>query len=443
MSDDARSYPLPTETLPTLDPSHHLQDLLEIRAFFESRGVQTKNTRIERYCDYLERSLNEGLESVQAESIFKNSAGEPFQSAIDWHLYVLREVHELMWILKGLKTHVPKGAEQKLRLVVGGRDFAALDVDSLSRNTQFELRIASYFCQSGCEVDMSTETDVIALRDRNVFYVECKRVGSSNKLGMRLSEARQQLSRRMPRRGIWRRPLGCIAVDVTKVAFSHNGLTWAVTNEHSRDLIQDKLVEIATNSEHHMSFETCPTLLCYWLQIHIPSLVMQPSPTAFMTRFSSYHIQRPFMKKKDAKVLGAFFKLFEAVSKNDARALPGRSLTPRDSVNFLKGTRFGLEDVRIRELLKQETVSDEEKAEVIGSMVFDGIEDNFTFFEVCSLPEDLISEWKQDTSIEPGMHAFMLLGALYQRRYPYEESERTERPGSVAVRIVQPGESED
>jgi len=102
MTDDTRSYALPAERMPSLELSDHLQDLVGIRTFLESRGIATKNTRIERYAQYLERSLSDGAESVDADLIFKNSVDERFRSRGDWYLYVLREVHELMWILKGL-----------------------------------------------------------------------------------------------------------------------------------------------------------------------------------------------------------------------------------------------------------------------------------------------------------------------------------------------------
>jgi len=434
-----RSYAIPTETLPSLDLSHQIRDLTEIRAFFESRGIETKNTRIERYGNYLERSLSNGAESVDGEKIFKASAGEPFRSSADWLLYVLREVHELMWILKGLKAHVPLGADKKLSVIAGGRDFAALDVDSQSRNTQFELRIASYFCQSGCEVDLSTDTDIIALTDRHAFFVECKRIGSKNKLRTRLSEARGQLARRMPRAARKQRSLGCIAVDVTRVAFAHNGLTWGVTNEHSRDVIQDKLVEIAAASDRLMSFESCPKLLCYWLQIHIPTLIMQPLPAAATTRFSSYHIPRPSLNRKDAKSLAAFYAMFESVSNRDARTSPGRTLTPRNPVSFPTGTTFDLEYDRIVKLLEQERVSEDEQEEVIGTLTFDGREDKFTFFEVRFLPRDLIGEWRREMTIDRAMGTLMLLASLFALRYPYEESERIAHLGSPAVPVVPRG----
>lgn len=268
MGDEHRSYPTPTETLPRLHVSHHLEDIVEIRDFLEQRGINTRHTRIERYAQYLRQVADVDNSPFDASKIFKNAADGPFVTPVDWFLYVLREVHELMWILKGLRTSSPAGVDEKLKIVVSGSDFAALDVNSQSRNTQFELRIASYFCQAGCEVDMSTETDVIARTDDYAFFLECKRVGSKSQLGRRLSEARKQLASRMPRKRGKRLVLGCVAADVTKVAFSHNGLTFALTNDHSRDVIQEEMVGIARESEHLLTFESARNLLCYWLQIH-------------------------------------------------------------------------------------------------------------------------------------------------------------------------------
>ncbi|MDP2224188.1 hypothetical protein [Nitrosomonas sp.] len=325
MHNETKSYQLPIETMPALELSHHLEDLVVFKNFLEERGIQTTNTRIERYIEYLRQAVGDGL--IDAATIFKNSTEGPFQHSTDWMLYVLREVHELMWILKGVKAQVPLGVDEKLRVIVGGSDFAALDADSRSRNTQFELRIASYFCQAGCEVDLSTETDVIALSDDEAFYLECKRVGSVNQLEKRLSEAKKQLSRRMPRKDGKRVTYGCVAVDVTKCAFVHNGLTFAVTNEHSRDVIQEKLIGIANVSQRLPLFRDCRNLASYWFQIHIPSLILQPPIT--VTRFSSYHIFRDGMNRKDRRATRAFCDIFESVSQGDKRETPPKPLTPR------------------------------------------------------------------------------------------------------------------
>lgn len=421
MTDNTRSYTLPTQIIPGLERSHHLQDLVEIRGFLESRGVATANTRIERYCSYLERVLSDGATALDGKKIFKNSADGRFRIPADWYLYVLREVHELMWILKGLKAQVPLGVDAKLRAIVGGRDFAALDLDSQSRNTQFELRIASYFCQGGCEVDVSTDTDVVALTDQYAFFVECKRISSKSKLGSRLSEARRQLAHRMPRKDGKRLVLGCVAVDVTKIAFAHNGLTFGVTPEHSRDVIREKLVEIGAQADRFLSFDSCQKLLCYWLQIHIPTVNLQPLPNRFATRFSSYHIPRSFFSRKEAKVLAAFYDMFESVSQHDIPASSAQPLTLRDSVSFPAGTILSFDSPGVLKLLEQTDVSEDEQAAVIGTVILDGTEHRFTFFDLSLLPRAHIEEWKREMSVDPIKAFLPLLAALYLYRYPYEE----------------------
>lgn len=311
-------HEIPTQSLPVMDISVHINDLQEILSFFKSRGISTKNTRLVRYLDYFETKQNSTV--FDGSRVFKNSIEKQFKSSIDWHLYTLREVHELMWILKGLKKHIPKGVDEKLELITSGRDFAALDMNSLSRNTQFELRIASYFCQTGCFVDLSTKTDIIALNKKYAFYTECKRIGSAKQVKSKLSYANNQLNEGMPRRAFRRVATGNIAVDVTKVAFQHNGLTFGITNEHSIDVIQKKLIEITNSIKSVELFGKNKRLIQLWLQIHISSLIMHPPTPA--TRFSSYFIFRGNVDRKEKKIIKAFKKMFEGCSTDDERASP-------------------------------------------------------------------------------------------------------------------------
>lgn len=416
MDGEPRSYSLPTETLHSLDLSHHLDDLVEVRDYFESIGIKTQNSRIERYIHYLNQITTQA--AVDPSNVFKNSVSGPFESPIDWLLYVLREVHEMMWIQKGLQIHLPLGVDEKLKEVVSGGDFATLDTDPHSRNTQFELRIASYFCQGGCEVDMSTETDVIASTDNYMFFLECKRVGSKGQLGKRLSKARHQLNSRMPRKSRKRITVGCIAVDVTKVAFPHNGLTWGTTNEHSRDIIQEKLLEVVNVADRMLTFEGCKNLFGYWLQIHIPSLILKPAtPT---TRLSSYHVVNDGMRRKQSKAARCFYRIFESVSMPDVRAEPPKTLIPRSRIAFPAGTTFWLEDARVLELLDQGNTTQGEQEEMIGALSFSGKDHEFVFFEVCMLPREFIRDWRRSLSNDPVSARLELLARLYAQRFPYE-----------------------
>lgn len=419
MHNETKSYKLPLETLPALELSNHLEDLIAFKNFLEERRIQTTNTRIERYIEYLRQAIGQGL--IDAAAIFKNSTEGPFQHSTDWRLYVLREIHELMWILKGVKAKAPSGVDDKLKIIVGGSDFAALDADSKSRNTQFELRIASYFCQAGCEVDLSTETDVIALSDDEAFYLECKRVGSMNQLSKRLSEAKNQLSRRMPRKNGKRVTYGCVAADVTKCAFTHNGLTFAVTNEHSRDVIQEKLVGIANASQRLPLFRDCSNISSYWFQIHIPSLIFQPPMT--VTRFSSYHIFRDGMSRKDKRADRAFCDIFESVSKGDKRETPPKPLTPRRTFTFPKGTTFSLDKDLLLEFLDNGEVNRRELNKEVATLTINDKTHIFLFYDFSVALGGVTEEMRTAMVRDPDRARLELVVRMYTQRFPYEGSE--------------------
>jgi len=425
MHEESKSYPLPLQTMPSLEMCHHLTDLLAFRDFLEHRCIETKNTRIERYIEYLKQQVSTDC-SPDPTRIFKTSTEGPFEAPIDWNLYILREVHELMWILKGLKVHVPLGLDTKLKTIVSGRDFAALDADSHSRNTQFELRIASYFCQAGYDVDLSTETDIIALSDSVAFYCECKRVGSANQLQKRLSDAKKQLCIRTPKKLRNRDIFSCVAADVTKVAFAHNGLTWGMTNEHSRDVIQNKLIAIAEGLQRLPLFQDCRHLLDYWLQIHIPALVIYP-PTP-STRFSSFHIFKGGMDRKERRATKAFCSLFESASfQGDPREHQAKPLTLRTSITLPKGTSFGLRSDLIADFLESGKIDEKRKDDWVARIEINNKEHFFSIFDfIMVLPEftEIFTDaagFRKAIEQNPSGTRLELIMAMYRFRFPYVE----------------------
>ena len=421
MENEPKSYQIPTETMPGIELAHHLADLVEIQNFIKGRGIETRNTRIERYIEYFR--FVTAQDTTNPSMVFKNSTEVPFESPADWKLYVLREVHELMWILKGLKVHLPLGIDEKLKIIVGGSDFAALDGDSLSRNTQFELRIASYFCQAGCEVDLSTETDVIALTDEQAFYLECKRVGNHNQLDKRLSEARKQLQARMPEKIGKRIAFGCIAADVTKIAFSHNGLTWGMTNEHSRDIVQEKLIGIGNAAEQMSLFRSGQNLLSYWLQIHIPALIIRPYPPTTATRFSSYHIFSESLCRKGRRATLVYRHIFESASKEDTRSTPGQKLTRRTIFTFPKETTFSLDEDLFREYLEHGEVTERDINEEVGTITINGRNHTFSFFDFRATLDGITKERRNALPEDPNQLRILLVMQMYAQRFPYEMTE--------------------
>lgn len=413
---DNLPYDLPTETLPSVGLADYLEDLRDLTELLEGRGLKTANTRIERYIKYLERSLRDG--PGDATATFKNAQDASFKSPMDWALYVMRETHELSWIAKGLKAHLPQGVDEKLKIIVAGRDFAALDLDSSSRNAQFELRIASYFCQVGCDVVLSPGTDIVAMTDREAFYIECKRIGGAAQVTKRLNEARKQLRARMPRKVGNRGVYGCVAADVTKVAFSHNGITMGVTNVHSRDVIQKELIAIAQNAQRVALFKDCSSLLTYWFQIHIPALILQPQTIA--TRFSSYHVARSALDHRQARALGVFYKLFEAASSApDPRAHPPQSLQLRTSYEFPEGTTFTLSE-DFEQILARDPSPADDESQFVGELIVRGLPHTFTVFDLRFVPLEVLHQCRELARGDLGQAGMSLLAEMFVQRFPYE-----------------------
>jgi hypothetical protein len=419
MTEEKQSYPVPTHSIPWLQLSSHVADLVELQAFLESRGISTGNTRIDRYRNYLVQAVSG--DSINEAQIFKSVSDARFQSDLDWKLYVLREVHELMWILKGLKAHIPKGVDDKLRKVVSGSDFAALDTNTESRNTQFELRIASYFCQAGCEVDLSTETDVIATTRKHAFYVECKRIAGSNNFRRNLIKARDQLIERMPNKHDNKKTYGFIAADVTKVAFIHNGLTFGLTNDHARDIVQEKLMRIGNSTMDVPIFNGCRNLLYCWLQIHIPSLIRHPPTTA--TRFSSFGIPTSNLDRRARQALGVFEAIITTIgNRPDAREVPSEKLIRRTSVSIPAGTTFEIDEHLFEEFLKGSDEYGRTSEEVIARLALNGVEHEFTLLDFEILTVNIPTSKRQRLASNPDTARLELIMELYIQRYPFENA---------------------
>lgn len=419
MTGESRSYLLPESSIPALPLHHHLEDLAEIQAFLQSRDITTKNTRIERYIKYLEEVV--GGKQPDESQIFKTAIDPRFQSPLDWMLYVLREVHELMWILKGLKARMPLGADEKLEKIIGGRDFAALDGQTESRDTQFELRIASYFCQAGWNVDLSTQTDIIASSKASpwAFYVECKRIASGNGIRGNFLKAKKQLIARMPETHEGTKPYGVVAADVTRVAFNHNGLTWGVTNDHSRDVIQNKLAQIADTVEGVPTlFSAFPDLLGCWLQIHIPSLIQHPPTT--VTRFSSTIVQSRAVNE-DAGCAQALLELIANVGAYaDPRELPDEKLERRTNVSLPAGTTYSFDTQVLDELFSSGHVTSKGEYDEIGWITIEGAKHAFSTFDLNFLSREDIEEARQGYDKKtPSEAALILILQMYLQRYPY------------------------
>lgn len=408
-------YRLPTSTLPGVDFEYLLSDLNELVKIIESFGIKTSPTRIRRYQNYLELVISN---SEDCDSSFLEESGPAFESSLDTKLYVLREVHELGWIYKGLKNNVPKGIENKLKSLVGGKVFAANDVDSTARDTQFELRIASYFCQDGYLVDLSKPTDILATKSRRTYYVECKRSKTKGSCKSNITKAAKQINRRLPKSTWKNKFFGVIAMDVTKAAYAHNGLTMGTTSEHSKESIQDELKSIAEMCLDNPKVEAQKRLLVVWLQIHIPSLVLYPNQLT--TRFSSFYSVSEKARSSYASAFRQLDKVLAIGRESDERATVER-LKIRKSITIPEGTKFEWDEAVFLQLCVEQHAANIDHEKIILKIHMGTEIVSIIGFHLHSLLDNISDESRQTFFVDCRQARASLAAELMMIRSPYED----------------------
>jgi len=395
-----------------------LEDLQDFRNYLESKKIATANTRINRYINYLSDYLS-GSANSDGSKIFKSCHDGRFKSEADWLLHVIREVHELEWIWKGLQAKPPIGIDDKLKIIVSGHDFAAFDSNTRARDTQFELRIASYFCQVGLDVILS-QTDVIALLGEFAYFWECKRIANRQQLEKRLNSATKQLSLRMPYTYNGRRTIGCVAADITKSSFPRNGLNLAAIEPHSKEMLQNKLREVVQSlgkTELFPKHGMPPTF--YWLQIHFPFLLFFEQK--YLTRFSSYMLSRDDPNEAEQLAMKAFQGMQNFLDKFGAspRSKEDRE-TPKPFLELTipKGTTFGLAEGIFDEIQHTKRLPESLSSAPLGHITAKGVTEKFSFKDLNLISQEKIEAYtRQVAAGDPQGVWFLLFEILMQKAY--------------------------
>lgn len=258
---------------PTLET--HRDRLLEFIRWIESKGIRVSGTRLSEYVRVLDAVIKTPQLPCDDHEFF------------DRFLYTLREVHELLLIKQGLDLQEPAGCAELLRIIVGGSAFAKDDRDRRARNHQLELRIASYFIQKGHSVDLSLDTDLVATMPFGHLHVECKRIASPKQVKKRIKEAARQLRTRVGKERLSCHEYGLAVFDVTRLAYSHEGLTWGPTVYFGRQKLRDRLKELDASYDFVGPFARSKDTLFVWLQVVMPFWQMGEQE---VTLFSSLYL---------------------------------------------------------------------------------------------------------------------------------------------------------
>ncbi len=145
-----------------------------------SLGVSRKNVRLRAYNDFLNAILRETQESFVSDEAMR----------------LWREIHELIFVLSAFKNNNLTPPNDLLKKSLDGKPLEEYEHET-GRNFFLELRAAIYFLRVGYAIILGQDCDIVAVRNRQRIFIECKRLYSEKKAGRRVRECYEQLETRL------------------------------------------------------------------------------------------------------------------------------------------------------------------------------------------------------------------------------------------------------
>lgn len=202
--------------------------------WFKSYGFDVVVTRLSRYKGCIDELAQHYRNGTLKAASFKRDFANQVTS--------LSEATEIMRIHRGLASLYSSDLRDKLKVVLSGKDGrpSVSDFDP-SRDTAFELLLASRCHRAGLQVEIGAVADLVTLFNHTEFFVECKRLKSREKIRKRIKNAMKQLHRRYKAA---RNPLiarGIVALSITDSANPEHGL-----------MIGDTIEEVSAKVQRHV-----------------------------------------------------------------------------------------------------------------------------------------------------------------------------------------------
>ena len=111
-------------------------------------------------------------------------------------IYSFDQLMGLNYIYRYFKNEKSNGFVSRLEKMIKGPIFLSGNDNDHSRNIQFELIVSSYLSKLGYKFNFDSIVDVVAMRDGNEYFIECKKINSANQFRKRLKEATNQILKR-------------------------------------------------------------------------------------------------------------------------------------------------------------------------------------------------------------------------------------------------------
>lgn len=231
----------------TSHSSYYMEKLPKVLEWLSGKGMNSHVSRFSRYKGYIDDFYTgyNGLDELE-KKFAKHS--ESIQQCV-----------EIVTIYDAFSNENSNGFISRLREVVKGSDFLCeMSGNDNSRDFQYELLVAAKFQTLGYTIDFDNLTDVVAKREDDILYIECKKIKSIQAFERNYKKAGKQLKSNKPDLAyglIFIDVFDCVADKIR--AYEYNNIIemknvvdsalqhFIKVNEHTLEQLNDRFVNNA------------------------------------------------------------------------------------------------------------------------------------------------------------------------------------------------------
>jgi hypothetical protein len=169
----------------------HTDDIMkkvpEVLKWLETKASVAHISRYSRYVNY----INDFYKEMTSLSMLD----EKFQK-LNW---AFQELFEIVQVYNSFKDENSDNFNERIKKIISGQDMVPDTLkaqNDSSRDFLYELLVASHFKSAGFHIDFNDMADVVATKNGDTIFIECKRLKSDNTFEKNFKKAGKQLASR-------------------------------------------------------------------------------------------------------------------------------------------------------------------------------------------------------------------------------------------------------